>query len=558
MMRRLLIIFFIILLCSLLTLGIASLWLMHYLKQHQHNVQEIIEQGLHQPVHLQKLLIHWQGINPAITVKDLTLGEGTAALHLDKLTLVIDLPATLVNRRLVPAKVFLTGFELDLQLQPTLVLQPFQTLLAKIPASDANPEDSLANLMTQEEIVLQDVTIRYLDEQAKLMTTLHTYLHLANHGNNHHAWGEVQIDEQQAMRFVVDFEGRFDSSPHKKIYAYLDAKKQQLPKKLIAMLPLQDLPTIKGQVSSRLEVLWENGEWREIYGDLSLGEATFNSKVFPNKIALKQLHLRGGWRNIEDRWQLNLEDVMLSDDNIEMKGKLGLKLPKDETSPFIDLQANLRLNNLANLPKYLPVSIMSKSLVRWLKRALVAGAQTTAQLNMQGRLSDYPFTQANGQLKARLNLQDVTLRFNPKWPPLTQFQGQVLFNNQTVLIKADHALFAQGKVKNLQATIADTRLSAKPHVLVKGLLGVELDQLTKTLAASPVSTDWLKSLAKLPMQGPVDLNLSLDVPLDEDNVSTTASANLKFLHAELGLPLTDFVLKDIEGKLYYEGGAISQ
>lgn len=66
--------------------------------EYRDEVQDKAEASLGMPVHIGALEGRWSGLAPILVVRDVQLGEGTAALRLDAVKVVPDLWASLTRR----------------------------------------------------------------------------------------------------------------------------------------------------------------------------------------------------------------------------------------------------------------------------------------------------------------------------------------------------------------------------------------------------------------------------------------------------------------------------
>ncbi|MFB1631614.1 YhdP family protein [Pseudomonas sp. AP-1] len=107
-------------LCALLAVLVAlyvsaGRQLVPLVAEYRADVEAKAEQTLGLPVHIGALEGRWSGLAPVLRVRDLQVGEGSAALRLDEVKLVPDLWASLTSREVQLARIQLGGLQLILR-----------------------------------------------------------------------------------------------------------------------------------------------------------------------------------------------------------------------------------------------------------------------------------------------------------------------------------------------------------------------------------------------------------------------------------------------------------
>ncbi len=127
--------------------------------EYRDEVQDKAEASLGMPVHIGALEGRWSGLAPILVVRDVQLGEGTAALRLDAVKVVPDLWASLTRRELRLASVELGGLQLNLHED-----EQGQWSLKGLPVQDDQPLD-VEQLLRRMQVVSK---VSVLDSQVTL------------------------------------------------------------------------------------------------------------------------------------------------------------------------------------------------------------------------------------------------------------------------------------------------------------------------------------------------------------------------------------------------------
>ena len=203
----------------------------------------------------------------------------------------------------------------------------------------------------------------------------------------------------------------------------------------------------------------------------------------------------------------------------------------------LDLQASLSRADGTRVHRYLPQSI-SKKARDYVREAVTQGTATATRFRVKGDLHDFPFSDARpGEFRVTADVRDATFAYVPRsltrgagaWPALTQMGGQLVFDGNSMQIKAAQGRFAGsgGLQFKAEAQIPDLKAAT---VLVKGEVHGPLNESVAIVNGSPISGLIGNALIKATTSGNADVLLQLELPiahLDKSRVqgSVTLAGN---------------------------------
>lgn len=316
----------------------------------------------------------------------------------------------------------------------------------------------------------------------------------------------------------------------------------------------QPLPGQTAQSANQFSVMTEFEQvswsrWQKLPGVVNLsgvldftpqdGTLTLDSQqtqwnfgnLFRTVLPIDDLRANAKWQKNSDGWQIDVSDMSAANPLISINGNASLFLPTNHSSPIINILAGFNLVNAPQVIRYLPVGIMPKDVVSWLDHAIVAGKDGSGNLVLSGPVNAFPFDHQEGRFIINSQINDLTLNYRAGWPIITHLNAELDFDDSSMNINASSGNVFSAKLKNAQASIADLH---QPVLQVNGDAQGDLSDGLQFLLQSPLKTTIGKKLQGFVMQGPMDLNLQLTIPLKTG--ATKVSGNVSMKDADLKLP----------------------
>lgn len=277
-------------------------------------------------------------------------------------------------------------------------------------------------------------------------------------------------------------------------------------------------------------------------GDQKQGSFTLNSKNLgfelndflssPN-IELENAKGDLSWSKEKGGWLINAKNMALSNSEIDTSFNLSYLIggPKQADQMSLDMEfARAKLNTAY---RYLPVS-MDKDSRQYLSKAFESGDIQNGSLHIKGNPDDIPFSGSKtGELS--LNLPFSKAKFKPApllprkqgvWSTFNNVSGSINMKQSALNVDIDQANYKNVDLSKVKAQIPN--LSANNLTLViDGLVAGEGSEMMEYVAASPAGIQNPNLVKKLSVNGPLNLDLRLNIPLSgEAETKVDAKLNL--------------------------------
>lgn len=253
-------------------------------------------------------------------------------------------------------------------------------------------------------------------------------------------------------------------------------------------------------------------------------------------------------------WSITVNDVELLSDVINLSSQLHINAPKKHAMTMA-LLADITEGNAGNVGKYLPLSIMSKSLVTYLNEAIVTGRLTQAQVLLNGPLANFPFTDGSGIFVVDAELTDSTFKFAEHWPAIHDFNANLNFTNNSMLITGRDGDLTGLDVRGVEVAIND--LANNQVLTVDAPIAlVSAKAVNLLIEQSPLKDSVGNALSYLNVSGDISGGFDLMLPLN-DLDSTVARGLINFSNNKMALQAPRLNLNNIHGQLSFINGEIS-
>jgi uncharacterized protein (TIGR02099 family) len=308
----------------------------------------------------------------------------------------------------------------------------------------------------------------------------------------------------------------------------------------------QDFPSIKNFSGSL--------KWDGAFGELSLNSSRSlfqYGPIFSNPINIEQLIGKIQFQKDQNQtWKLNVPSLQLLNNDISANMSGGLTLPL--VGPKIaDIKANFVLQKAEHVSRYLPLKNFSPYLVKWLQEAFLSGEVKDGHLELRGALNEFPFDHQNGTFLITSKVNNIALHYAERWPDISKLSGKLTFSGKKILMDINH-----GEINNIPLTKVHGEIPSlwgeTPPVLSVESKNIQTDfaKGLKFIHESPLNQTIGKMFAKTDLTGPIDLDLSLKVPLS-GTTKTEVKGTLGLKDATLKLPEWHINLDELNGKVIF-------
>ncbi len=249
-------------------------------------------------------------------------------------------------------------------------------------------------------------------------------------------------------------------------------------------------------------------------------------EVFQAPLNIRQGAVNLVWQQEQYGWSLWSDKVTVATPDLQALGAFRLDFP-DHASPFLSFYAEADLFNAGETWRYLPTLALGRELTDYLSTAIQAGQVNTAKLIWYGALDQFPYRMHNGVFQAWVGLKEAKFAFDTAWPPITDLQLDLLFENDAMYLDSRSATLME--VKPLIPFVGERWLSrVKGHAPWQASVDIQLNDVGFTY-----QLDGKADLRGLESRYPFPLKKALKV---KGQALLQASGNQEMVSARLQLP----------------------
>lgn len=125
------------------------------------------------------------------------------------------------------------------------------------------------------------------------------------------------------------------------------------------------------------------------------------------------------------------------------------------SSPHLHVQSWFDASDITAIKDWLPNNLLKPSATRWIERSITAGSASKGSLLFFGQLSDFPFNEGEGVLRASVDINDGSLAYLPTWPAATRINGTLELDGLALTGVAENSLLDEFNVSQTRVAIPD-------------------------------------------------------------------------------------------------------
>jgi uncharacterized protein (TIGR02099 family) len=309
-------------------------------------------------------------------------------------------------------------------------------------------------------------------------------------------------------------------------------------------------------------------------------------------VALDQFSTELSWQISNEQIQVQLPQIKFANADAQGEAKASWKTAdpaksaaKSRYPGILDLQGSLVRADGTKVHRYLPLFIQKEARY-YVRDAVREGKISQGSFKIKGDLYDMPFADpSKGEFRIATQITNAALDYVPRsvlpqgslpWPALTQINGELVFERQSMAMRGATARIANAPslmLSKVEASIAD--LTQKQQVMITTDARGSAADVVNLVNTSPLLEISSKALLQAKISGQTDLKLRLQLPineLDKSRVQGTVtlasndfqfspsspalqSAKGQFLFNEKGFSLRDASARAFGGELRLEGGS---
>lgn len=256
----------------------------------------------------------------------------------------------------------------------------------------------------------------------------------------------------------------------------------------------------------------------------------------------------------DNGWQLLVNDIALSSDELNLNADLAFDSPKDEQTSM-SLLASITNGDASKAGHYYPLTTMSNDLVDYLNGALIDGKIKQAQVLLNGPLVNFPFTDRSGIFVVDAELEEATFKFSHDWPAIEDFSANLNFTNNSMLVTGRAGSLNGLDVSGVQAAIDD--LGNESILTVDTLIEPSsATNVASLMNQSPLKNSVGSVLQQLQVSGDINGEFHLNLPLNATE-KALATGLINFADNKVALQTPRMNFEQVNGQLSFKNEQIS-
>ena len=254
-----------------------------------------------------------------------------------------------------------------------------------------------------------------------------------------------------------------------------------------------------------------------------------------------------------DAWQLSANQILFTSELVDVKAELFVKSAPDENVSMA-LLANVIGGNVTQADVFYPQLLMGNELINYLNNSLVKGQLAQTQVLFNGPLDKFPFKNNEGVFVVDAELIDSSFKFDSEWPSIDNFNANLNFTNNQMLITGRSGSLSGIDIKGVEASIAD--LADEQKLLVEAqFIDTSASLITELMNQSALADTVGLTLNHLTIDKTVSGDLHLTIPLnDPDN--SVAKGRVDFKDNSLSLLSPNMEFSELNGSLFFKNGQL--
>lgn len=226
---------------------------------------------------------------------------------------------------------------------------------------------------------------------------------------------------------------------------------------------------------------------------------------------------------------------------------LGLPFKREHGEPWMTLSLGMESTAAKRYQQFLPFTVPD-TLERWLQRSVGEGELRDVAFMYSGT------TRKEGELARNIQLlADISqgrIAFDEAWPPLEGVKAHIYLNDKDLDVSVVEANILGNHVASAKITLEEPG-DGKLELLINGLIRSNATAAMELLKNSPVRSAIGKTFDTWEVEGDVNAELELTVPLTANTAVQKQDVRVEFSRARLGISDLDLEINEVSGNLFY-------
>lgn len=297
---------------------------------------------------------------------------------------------------------------------------------------------------------------------------------------------------------------------------------------------------------------WISGDASAGYGRLDSPELTLRLPLqFDQPLGASA---SGAFRWHHDGEQLAVETGWMEVINDDARAQLlaGLRWQR-ETIPQLTLLAALTDGRAESAARYIPGRKLPPAAAQWLQQAFVAGTVDLAQFVHEGPVVIDPARQQDRTLQMQYISDDMTLRFLPDWPLITDLKARVLIDGRHISGRQVSGRLLDSTLSNASVDIPTRQDNEVPRLIVSGQLDGPAQSIGRLLQNTPLAEQMPEEVADWQISdGRYQGQVLLSWPLSADTSDAAVLAQGQLEQVRLASETRRLQLDELAGAFSFD------
>lgn len=228
------------------------------------------------------------------------------------------------------------------------------------------------------------------------------------------------------------------------------------------------------------------------------------------------------WIKRDDSWIFSSKEIAADNKDASLIVSFKLDVPKNNISPYLDLQSKIIKGNAVVVKNFLPKVLMVGDFKKWMDSAFISGEISSGGIVVNGRIDEFPYSKNNGTFEAHLIGENIALNYKQNWPYMHDAELEAVFTGSTMNVDVKNVRLNKSRASNFTLRIDDFN---KPLVKTKVYIKSNLDDVAQ-YATTTFLKDSRDFVVSSQFSGEVNIDLFLSIPLS-DKVEKLYPINLK-------------------------------
>jgi len=320
----------------------------------------------------------------------------------------------------------------------------------------------------------------------------------------------------------------------------------------VSFMSFEDLPGITN-ITGEIKINNQKGYIKSVSKNITITD----DNIFRGQLKFDQFSGIISW----NKSIYNFKDVNIKNNDLQAEIN-GDYFHDDQDKRSVDMNINVSNIVIPELKKYYPKQLGEK-ILHWLDTSLLKGVVKNTAIKLNGKLADFPFVDENniplqrkGLFTVSSSVQDSFIEYGLGWPEIDSFDFNIEVNNNYIKLTGLEGNIQENHIKNIEVVI-DTFNIEGPIMKVNTILDSPANKIINAINNSPLKDSMKGITTNMAGQGPGELNVSLEIPMDNvDNIQFTGTYDFQgssIKNEEVGIP----ALENIYGVLEFDNDSVS-